>query len=457
MSGAPTPLRTPGEAGGAGAAEPSGGAGRPGAAEPSGAAEPPGGAESSGAAEPSGAAGTSAAAGQDRAATSVTRPEPGRPGRIRRIARGTRLWYGRAVVTAAVLWLVYAVVRWLVSGRWHWSIMLDVVPPLILLGTPLLLLVAAAAACGRRRPVAAAVAGAALILALVTGSGLNWPALWREPGPVPAGALRVVSLNTQYWAMATGSDRLIALLRSRNADVYLLQEHVGWTPGLGEGGYWPLEDDAELRRAFPGYHIARRGELLTLSRFPIVAQSPVGPGPALTFGEPPDFGQVFAREKVLRTDLAVGGRVLSTYNVHITVPLALDNLNPFTDFDHDSYLRRKHAWRQAEFEALERDVAGNTHPAVIAGDFNATAAMRPLDELRRVARDATPANPSFLPLSWKFASLGEFGEDELFNRDLPFFRVDWAFTKGDTTLHRYDFLPTDGISEHRMQELRLSL
>lgn len=379
------------------------------------------------------------------------------PGRARRIARGLRLQYGRALVAAAALWLVYAVVRWLVSGRWHWSLVLDVVPPLFLLGAPLLLLVASAAACGRRRPAAAALAGAALALALATGSGLNWPALWREPGPVPAGALRVVSLNTQYWAMATDSDRLLALLQARDADVYLLQEHVGWTPGLGEDGYWRLDDDAALRRAFPGYHLARRGELLTVSRFPIVAQYPVGPGPALTFGEKPDFGQEFAREKVLRTDLEVGGRVLSTYNVHITVPLALDNLNLLSDFDHDRYLRRKHAWRQAEFAGLEKDVAANDHPVLIAGDFNATASMRSLDGLRDVAEDATPANPAFLPLSWKFASLGEFGEDALFNRDLPFFRMDWAFTKGDATVHRYDFLPTDGISEHRMQELRLTL
>ncbi|MFJ4341629.1 endonuclease/exonuclease/phosphatase family protein [Streptomyces sp. NPDC088915] len=379
------------------------------------------------------------------------------PGRARRIARGLRLSYGRAVVAAAALWLVYAVVRWLVSGRWHWSLVLDVVPPLFLLGAPLVLLAASAAACGRRRPVAAALSGTALALALATGSGLNWPALWREPGPVPAGALRVVSLNTQYWAMATDSDRLLALLRARDADVYLLQEHVGWTPGLGEDGYWRLDDDAALRRAFPGYHLARRGELLTVSRFPIVAQYPVGPGPALTFGEKPDFGQEFAREKVLRTDLEVGGRVLSTYNVHITVPLALDNLNPLSDFDHDSYLRRKHAWRQAEFAGLEKDVAANDHPVLIAGDFNATASMRSLDGLRDVAEDATPANPAFLPLSWKFASLGEFGEDALFNRDLPFFRMDWAFTGGGTTVHRYDFLPTDGISEHRMQELRLTL
>ncbi|MFH8723891.1 endonuclease/exonuclease/phosphatase family protein [Streptomyces termitum] len=395
--------------------------------------------------------------------TAALAPAPARPpagapgpGRARRTARALRLWYGRAVLAAAVLWLLYAVVRWQVSGRWHWSLPLDVVPPLFLVCVPLLLLVAAAAACGRRRPRAAVVSGLALALALTTGSGLNWPALWRDPGPVPAGALRVVSLNTQYWAMATGRDRLVALLRARDADVYLLQEHVGWTPGLGEDGYWRIDDDEELRRSFPGYQVARRGELLTLSRYPIVGQRLVGPGPDLSFGRETDFGREFARSKVLRTDIRVGDRVMSTYNVHVTAPLALDNLNPFSGFDFDSYLRRKNAWRQEEFEGLERDVQGNGNPLVIAGDFNATASMRPIRRLAEVAEDATPANPSFLPLSWKFASLGEFGDDELFNRNLPFFRMDWAFTGGGARVHRYELLPTDGISEHRMQELRLT-
>ncbi|MER5311011.1 endonuclease/exonuclease/phosphatase family protein [Streptomyces sp. NPDC002773] len=407
------------------------------------------------------AQGTAEARDTERASTVIGggAPSPageGPPGRGRRAARRLRLWYGRTVLGLAVLWLLFAVVRWLVSGRWHWSLILDVAPPLFLTGIPLTLLVAGAAACGRRRRLAAGVSGTALALALTTGSGFNWPALWRDPGPVPPDALRVVSLNTQYWAMATDTDRLFALLHARDADVYLLQEHVGWTPGLGEDGYWRLDDDAELRREFPGYHIARRSELLTISRYPILSQTPVGPGPRLTYGRKPAFGQEFAREKVLRTDLAVRGRVLSAYNVHITVPLALDNLNLFSDFDHDPYLRRKHTWRQEELRGLERDVATNPHPVLIAGDFNATDSMRSLDGVRAVAEDATPAHPDFLPLSWKFAALGEFG-DNVFNQDLPFFRMDWAFTKGATRVHRYEFLPTDGVSEHRLQELRITV
>ncbi|MFE2561804.1 endonuclease/exonuclease/phosphatase family protein [Streptomyces sp. NPDC059352] len=379
--------------------------------------------------------------------------EPGRP---RRIARLLRLWYGRLVLGVAALWLLYAVARVLLSDRWHWSLALDAVPPLFLVGAPLALLAAGGAACGRRRPLATAVSAVALALALTTGSGLNWPALWRDPGPVPPGALRVVSLNTQYWGKAAGTDRLYAYLREHPADVYLLQEHVAWTPGLGEAGYVRLDDDEELRREFPGHHIARRGELLTVSRFPILAQASVGRGPLPAPGREPDFGQEFLREKVLRTDLAVGDKVLSTYNVHITVPMALDNLNPFSEFDHDAYFRRKSAWRQEELRGLERDVADNPHPSVIAGDFNTTAVSRSLDGLRARATDLTPLSTEFLPLSWKYASPGEFAWDSVFNRPLPFFRLDWAFTAGGARAHRYAFVPADGLSEHRMQDLRIS-
>ncbi|WNF29497.1 endonuclease/exonuclease/phosphatase family protein [Streptomyces sp. C11-1] len=398
---------------------------------------------------PAGAVGGDRTAGAARAA--VAGEDPGRP---RRIARLLRLWYGRLVLAVAALWLLYAVTRVLLSDRWHWSLVLDAVPPLLLLGVPAALLVAAAGACGRRRPLAAGTAALALALALTTGSGLNWPALWRDPGPVPRGALRVVSLNTQYWGKAAGTDRLRAFLGEHPADVYLLQEHVAWTPGLGEEGYARLDDDEALRRQFPGYHIARRGELLTVSRFPVLSQTSVGVPPA-TDGKD-DFGREFLREKVLRTDLAVGDRVLSTYNVHITVPMALDNLNPFSEFDHDAYFRRKDAWRREELRGLERDVAANPHPSVIAGDFNTTAASRALDGLRATATDATPVSGEFLPLSWKYASPGEFSLGGVLDRPLPFFRLDWAFTAGGAEAHRYEFVPTDGLSEHRMQDLWIS-
>ncbi|WP_405675853.1 endonuclease/exonuclease/phosphatase family protein [Streptomyces sp. NBC_01511] len=377
------------------------------------------------------------------------------PSRARLVARTARLWYGRLLLGVAALWLLYALIRWAVSGRWHWAIPLDAAPPLLLMAIPAVLLLASAASCGRRRRWGAGIAAAGLLLGLTTGSGLNWQALWHGERQVPADALHVVSLNTQYWGKAAGVERLYGLLHRQDADVYLLQEHVAWTPGLGEDGYARLNDDARLRAEFPGYHIARRGELLTVSRFPIVHKEVVGAGSDLAPGVP--FKRIFERNKVLRTDLSVGGQTLSVYNVHVTVQLALDNLNPFSGFDFDAYFDRKFSWRQEEIKGLEKDLARNSNAKVIAGDFNSTAAMRDLDNLRSQATDALEVSDDFVPVSWKFPAPAEFEWESVFNRPLPFWRVDWTFTDGPVKAHRYELAATDGISEHRMQKLWVTL
>ncbi|MFB7469529.1 glycosyltransferase [Kitasatospora sp. NPDC056184] len=396
---------------------------------------------------------------RDAAAEAVGLPEPApepgpEPTRARRAARRLRTWYGRSLVGLTGLWLIYAFFRWSVSGRWHWAILLDAVPPVFLVGIPLFLLLAATAACGPRRGWALGLALPPLLLGLTTGSGLNWPALWHGERPVPAGALHVVSFNTQYWAASTGVDRLYELIHRQNADVYLFQEHVVWQPGLGEDGYRRLDDDARLAAEFPGYHIARTGELLTVSRYPVVSQRSVGTGAAL--GPDPSFSRVFARDKVMRTDLQVGDTLLSVYNVHVTVPLAPD-LDPFSGFDFDSYFKRKFAWRQEEIRGLEADLKGNPNRTLIAGDFNASPAMRDLDGLKSLADDAIRANNDFLPLSWKYSAPAGFDWDSAVNRPYPLWRLDWSFTRGPVKVHRYDFRSAEGISEHRLQDLWLSL
>lgn len=375
---------------------------------------------------------------------------------MRHAARVSRLWYGRVLLVLAVVWVGYAVLRWLVSDRWHWSIVLDTMPPVFLAGIPAMLLLAGAGSCGNRRRWTAAIAGVGLILG-IGQSGLNWHALRPGERPVPEGAIHVVSWNTQYWAQATSVDRLYAYLKRQDADVYLLQEHAVWDAGSGEEGYFRLDDDDRLRAEFPSYHIARRSELLTLSRFPIIAQPPVGPGIALDAAPPDSFKEIFDRDKVLRTDLLVHGNVLSVYNIHFTVPMALDNINPFSGFDFDAYFRRKFEWRAEEVRGLEADVEANPHPMLIAGDLNCTISMRICDRLRTLATDAISANRDLLPVTWKFAAPPGFEWESVLNRPLPFWRVDWVLTAGPVRVHRYDFRPTEDIAEHRLQDLWISV
>jgi endonuclease/exonuclease/phosphatase (EEP) superfamily protein YafD len=382
--------------------------------------------------------------------------EPPAPTRWRRAARLLRRWYGWALIGLATLWLIYNVVRRAATGRWHWSILLDSAPPVLLVAVPLLLLAASAAACGPRRRSAAVIA----LLGLLPGidqTGVNVAALRPGDRPVPPGAIHLFTWNTNYWGMSNKDpEAQFRFLRQQDADVYLLQEHVIWVPGTAEIGYFPVRDDAKLRAEFPGYHIARRSELVTVSRFPIVAQPVFGPAAQLPADAP--FHEVFARDKTLRTDLRIGSRVLSVYNVHVTVPTAIDLnfLNPQVDMD--SYYRRKFDWRQAEVQAVADDVRTNPNPSVISGDFNATSSMGTLAPLRELTTDATGAGRQFLPLSWRFNAPMNFSWDSpLAGLPLPFWRIDWTFTRGPVRVHRYELTSAERLSDHRPQDLWFSL
>ena len=381
---------------------------------------------------------------------------PPAPPRWRRIARAVRRGYGWTLIVVAALWLIYNVVRRLATGHWHWSILLDSAPPVFLLAVPLLLLAAGVAACGPRRRWVVIIA----LLGILPGVGqfgFNGSALLPDARTVPPGAIHLFTWNTNYWGMSnTDPDAQIRFLKKQNADVYLLQEHVIWVPGTAEVGYFPVQDDARLRAEFPGYHIARRSELVTMSRFPIVAQPLFGPAAALPADAP--FNEVFARDKTLRTDLMVGSRVVSVYNVHVTVPTAIDLnfLNP--QLDIDEYYRRKFDWRQAEVRGVVDDLVSNPNPSVIAGDFNGTSSMGTLDPLRAVTDDATRHSRQFLPLSWRFNAPMNFDWDSpLAGLPLPFWRIDWTFTRGPVQVHRYDLESAEWLSDHRPQDLWFSL
>ncbi len=376
--------------------------------------------------------------------------------RWRRVARALRRWYGWLLVAGAALWLCYNVVRRATTGRWHWSILLDSLPPLFLVAIPLLLLGLSAAACGPRRRWAAALALAG-VLPGIDQTGVNLHALRPDDRPVPAGAVHVVSWNTNYWGMSNEDpEAQYRFLKQQNADVYLLQEHVIWVPGTGEVGYYPIQDDAKLRAEFPGYHIVRRSELVTISRFPIVSTPVFGPAAQLPRDAP--FNQVFSRDKVLRTDLRVGERTVSVYNVHVTVPTAIDLSIIRPQVDLDSYYRRKFEWRQTEVQGLVDDLRTNPNPSIISGDFNATSSMGGLDPLRAVAEDATTASRHLLPMSWRFNAPMNFQWDNpLVGLPLPFWRIDWTFTKGPVTVHRYDLKSAEYLSDHRPQDFWFSL
>lgn len=342
----------------------------------------------------------------------------------------------RLLVAGALLWAGFVLAHLGLSGRWWlWSVV-DAAPPLVFVIAPLLVLAVLGAVVWRGVPVPRAarwwvvVPTVAALAAGTALAGLN-PG-WAPAGAAPPDAVRVFSWNTEYWSQRDDPDAFYAYLKRQRADVYLLQEYVHHTDGEADvlAAHSPVDDTTRLRREFPGHSVHARGELLTLSRFPVVAQPLVGPDrPGL------DWPLEFRDAKVLRTDLLVRGAVTSFYNTHI--PVQYDFAGDFL-----GHLADAAGQRRAQLDGLLADVAANPHPVVVAGDFNTSPSMGELDALREVVVDAVAASTEVYPASWH---LGPFG-----------WRLDWAFTSPEVAVHRYEFTDPRGLSDHRPQELLLS-
>nr|WP_062330576.1 endonuclease/exonuclease/phosphatase family protein [Herbidospora sakaeratensis] len=331
----------------------------------------------------------------------------------------------KAAGLAAAGWLGFVILHHLLTGRfWLWLIP-DLIPPALYVAVPVALL--AAARCRGR---AALLAAGSLLLGAPHG-GLNPAALLAPDGPPPAGVVRVFSWNTEYWHQDDDPEAFYRFLTDQHADVYVLQEYLNWVDDRPR----EVDDLTALRREFPGYHVAAEGELVTLSRFPIVAARPVvTPGGS-------SWQDAFDLAKILRTDLRIGSSALSVYNVHIPAQYVL-NENPFTPRFYTE-LRSRSDRRDAQFRGLLADLAANPSPALVSGDFNSTGAMGELRPLFDRLTSANTANRSPFPTSW-YAGV------------LPLWQLDWTFTTG-VTVHHSELTDPRGLSDHRAQSLAISL
>jgi endonuclease/exonuclease/phosphatase (EEP) superfamily protein YafD len=353
--------------------------------------------------------------------------------------RGWRTPVGRLLVAGPALWLLFTAVHLVISGRVWWWRLFDLLPPLAFLVVPGLLALVAVPCRRSRRPAALLAAGALLLGAGLAGVNLTG-ALGGGAGPVPPGAIRVVAWNTEYWHEDGRADPFYALLRAQRADVYLLQEYLHHPAGE------PVRiDEAErLRAAFPGYHVAVAGELVTLSAHPIVGRYPLTAPEAAAPPRDTDFPEYW-RHKSLRTDLLVAGRVLSVYNVHVPTPVWVGGPSPVSAEFWDT-VREQHDQRGPHLRALARDVAANDHPVLVAGDLNTTAAMGDRRRFPAGLDDAARVTRSPYPASWPAAGA------------LPaWWRLDWALVSSEVAVHRYEFRDPAGLSDHRLQYLAVSL
>jgi endonuclease/exonuclease/phosphatase (EEP) superfamily protein YafD len=347
--------------------------------------------------------------------------------------RGWRWWVYTALMAAAGGWLVFVLTHLLLSGRWWLWLIVDILPPGMFVVVPVAL-AAGASPCRRSRRPVLLLSGVALVIGLPL-SGLNVGSLLPNP-PAPPDAVSVFAWNTEYWDQS--GPGLYEFLAGQRADVYLLQEYL-----YDENPPGRVDALPRLRSTFPGYDIAVAGELVTISRFPIVARYPLDARVRLS-DRADEWLADYTRHKVLRTDLDLGGRMLSVYNVHLPVQLSPD----VSPFGAAFYRTAREQWNQREpqWTVLADDVAANPQPVLVAGDLNTTPAMGDLRKLPSRVHDASGAMRELYPVSFS----------ESHGRP-PWWRLDWAFVSDEVAVHRYEFGASHGQSDHRYQHLLISL
>jgi hypothetical protein len=254
--------------------------------------------------------------------------------------------------------LVAYILHVALTGRiWLWNIF-SVIPPILFVLVPLALIVWTLVA----RDWVALVVSLAVLLLGWSQTDLNLHTFGPRMAPDPsASTVTVFNWNTRFWNEERDAD-FYPFLEAQNADVYQLQE------------YWdrqgkPLNLRPELERAFAGYSIAISDELVTVSRFPILAER----------------GDLAGR--FLRVDASVDGQPVSFYNVHIKMQLGSDMAGIFRD-------------RAQEFSRLQSDLTQNPAPAYISGDFNSTTSMGVMTWLRDRYQDSVSAGNRLIPRSW---------------------------------------------------------
>lgn len=366
--------------------------------------------------------------------------------------RPRRRWVARLILSTTVAWLVFVVLHRILSGRAFWWGPFDLLPPVVFALVPVVLLIVSLL-MRRRLPAVFCV----LSLALGAGvSGINFATVFSSPPPAPAGAVRLVTWNTEYWDQDlepggphTTAD-FYAFLRGLDADVYMLQEyaHVDFTLADVSAQALAIDQEAQLHQALPGYTVVIAGRDVIVTRLPIVAYHWLDTIPFLPAdlkAIPPGLSDrpLFYRTQTLRADLKVGDRVVSFYDSHIyQPPQRIMRLRNDPDRSMFAIDRFNFEIRRASFRAIQADVADNPHPVVLAGDLNTSPAMGVLRMIPDRLVDRSGALSSLYPATWPVGKAA--------------WRLDWLFTTKDVAVHSYDLLDPMGLSDHKAQRIILS-
>lgn len=361
---------------------------------------------------------------RDEAPAPAVDAEPVPAAARRRWCLGTRL-----VLAASVAWAGLLLVAWWGLDRWWWLSPLHVLPNPLPGAVSAVLLVAAWWARPVRRWLLPALALVLVVTALPAGLVV------RSGGGAakdPTG-LTVFAWNTDYWDLEAPESQMFDYLRAQDADVYLLQEYMKWKDGPVREGPVRIDRLAALRQAFPGYRTFVQGELITLSRVPVVSAS-----------SDPERSDRLAwywnGTKHQRVVVRVDGRETALYNVHEPTPFRTDQFVLGGEFW--SFVRQSAARRETQLALLRADLADEPLPVVLAGDFNSpwTAATGGW------SLEAEDPEGGWTTWSWPRA---RFAYPALY-------RLDWVFSSAEVRVSDYRFVDAGDLSDHPGQIFTLS-
>jgi vancomycin resistance protein VanJ len=175
----------------------------------------------------------------------------------------------------------------------------------------------------------------------------------------------------------------------------------------------------QLRRLLPGWYIARRGELATLSRYPILAQR--------THHAP------WTERVILETQVDVKGQQVTVLNVHISTAAAPYSMRR-RPMELPEYLRHVARVRADQVSTLLRVARAAPRPVIIVGDFNTPPRGLLYRQITRRFQDA------FETTGW--------GLGHTYPAHLPLMRIDYIFA-GEGLIQSHSSVPKVGASDHR--------
>jgi endonuclease/exonuclease/phosphatase family metal-dependent hydrolase len=226
--------------------------------------------------------------------------------------------------------------------------------------------------------------------------------------------LRVMTYNINYGSR--GAANIMKVVHAVQPDVLCLQE---------TRANWPDPDPVPtIQRMLPGWHVERGSEVTTLSRYPIILRR--------THDMPIKTGRV-----ILETQIAVKGRLLSVFNVHMSTA-AVATHHPDSRWHRlvglPIYTGATADLRRRQTRVLLDVTSRVAPPYVVAGDFNNPPRGLIYRALTARFQDA------FHAAGW--------GWGYTFRSDLPVLRIDYIFL-GPGVRTSHSFVPQVSTSDHR--------